>query len=681
MAKTVQAERFALGVCYYPEQWSESMWADDYKRMKEIGFSIIRVGEFAWNLFEPEEGVYQFDLFDRAIDLANQYGLQVIIGTPTATPPAWMTRRYPEILNVNKDNVPYRHGNRRHYNYSSPIYRDYCAKITEAMARHYADYPGVVGWQIDNELNAEGDRFYSDADDASFRAWLANKYDSLDALNAAWGTVFWNQSYSDWSQICLPRGTVNPHQALDEKRFISDNCISFVQVQVDIIRKLAPNQWITTNGMFPHLDNHKMTEQLLDFYSYDSYPNFTTIWNDDDRDHPLLDRIYSNYLTKTRSISPNYAIMEQQAGPGGWVTFAQSSPQPGQIRLWTYQSIAHGADMLLYFRWRTAVFGTEIYWHGINDYHNQPNRRVAEVAKVGSEMHRIGEAIVGSRFAADVAILHDYDNEWDGELDVWHGTLSRESVYSWSKALQFGHIPHDYLYFENSTSLNDLSRYSLLIYPHAAILSDVTAELLKQYVAGGGKLIFGARTGYKDKQGHCRMAPFPGPVAELCGIAVEDFTLLTSKSKIPSLRWADGGDEGVQATLFNDILVPANDRVETLAVYDGGYYAGKPVLTLNHYGEGEAYYYGAAFSFEAANALIRRLGIKPAATDQLELPTQVEIAIREKANRRFAFLLNYSGETVTVRLLSEAEDMLEGEQLQAGELAIEPYGVKVLVLN
>lgn len=687
MDKTIPGEKFDLGVCYYPEQWPEHMWADDYRRMRDLGFTIIRMGEFAWNFFEPEEGVFTFDLFDRAIDLASEHGLKVILGTPTATPPAWMTYQYPEILNVTFEGVQYQHGLRRHYNYSSPVYRQYCAKITAAMADHYANHPGVVGWQIDNELNCEVNVFYSNADHATFRTWLREKYGSLDVLNQTWGTVFWNQSYTDWEQVHLPRPaptkSANPHQALDEKRFISDNVISFVRLQVEILRKLAPQQWITTNGLFGHLDSHAMTDELLDFFSFDSYPNFSTIWNDADRENPLMDRSYSNQLAKVRSVSPTFCIMEQQSGPGGWVNlFGQSAPKPGQMRLWTYQSVAHGADMVLFFRWRTATFGTEIYWHGINDYHNRPNRRVAEAETISRELGHIGETIAGSRFVAEVAILHDYDNEWDGEFDFWHGPLTKESEYSWSKALQFSHIPFDYLYVQNKTRLEDLARYKVLIYPHPAIMSEETAELLKQYVAAGGKLLLGARTGYKDTRGHCRMTPFPCLVAELCGVTVEDFTLVLNEASTPNMRWIDGGDEAsTPARLFNDILLPENDHVQTLAVFDGDYYAGKPALTRNPYGSGEAYYYGAAFSRDIADALIRRLGLTSATAGWAELPPEVEVAIRVKQNRRFAFILNYSDKPVQAHLLREMEDMFANKQLSAGYLDIAPYDVKVLSLS
>src|SRR4051812_48590399 len=355
------------------------------------------------------------------------------------------------------------------------------------MAERYGRHPAVVGWQIDNELNCEGNVFYSAADQAAFRAWLQQRYGgSLDQLNRAWGAVFWNQTYSDWAQGQLtgptPSDSPNPHQALDEKRFSSDSTIAFARMQADILRELAPSQWVTTNGLFGHLDSHKLTEETLDFFSYDSYPNFSTIFPDQGP-APLLDRRWSWNLSLARAISPHFCVMEQQSGPGGWVNrMAQPAPKPGQMRLWTYQSIAHGADMVLYFRWRTAAVGTEIYWHGINDYHNRPNRRVEEARIVGKEISKISENVAGAYYKAEAAILKDYDNEWDGELDHWHGPFEQESISAWVKALQYNHIPVDALYLDSTTNVKELLRYKLLVYPHPTILTEEAASLLKEYV-------------------------------------------------------------------------------------------------------------------------------------------------------------------------------------------------------
>ncbi len=682
MKKPAQ-ENFELGVCYYPEHWPESMWEDDYRRMREMGFTIVRMGEFAWSIFEPEEGHFEFGLFDRAIDLAHQYGLKVVLGTPTATPPAWLTERYPEVLNVTYEGVTLQHGLRRHTNYTSPKYHDLCARIVEQLALHYADHPGVTGWQIDNELNCEISEFYSESDHAAFRDWLKEKYGTLKSLNEAWGAVFWSQTYSDWSQVYLPRPTPamrqpNPHQALDEKRFISDITISFAKIQADILRAKAPNQWITTNGLFGHLDSHRMNDELLDFFSYDSYPQFSSIYYNPEEQNPLKDRSWSLTLSTVRSISPNFCIMEQQAGPGGWVNrMDMPSPKPGQMRLWTYQSIAHGADMVLYFRWRTATFGNEIYWHGINDYHNQPNRRVREAAQIGQELAAIGSSIVGTQSHANIAIVRDYNNEWDGEYDVWHGPFAWQSNKEWFKALQHKHIPSDILYIRSTTQLEELARYEVLIYPHPAILTDSTASLLDQYVQLGGKLVFGCRTGYKDERGHCYMRPFPGAAKELCGITVEEFTVVKGTRQPTLIRWEGAEELLTGADAFNDILHVEETTVEVMGTYASDYYTGKPAVTRNRRGNGEVWYYGAVFNESSATQMIHQLGLQSPVSEWLELPADVELQIRRSGSDEYTFLLNYGEEPAEILLKTEKHNLLDGKLL-SGNVLLEGYGVLIL---
>jgi len=685
VAKSLKERAVRLGVCYYPEQWDEALWEDDYRRMRELGLSIIRVAEFAWAYMEPEEGIFQFDLFDRALDAAYRHGLKVILGTPTATPPAWLTHRYPEVLNVSAEGVIYRHGMRRHYNYNSHVYKKFCARITREMAEHFKDHPAVVGWQIDNELNCEVNVFYSDADHAAFREWLQQKYGSLDALNQIWGTIFWSQTYTAWEQVYLTRPTpnqsMNPHQTLDEKRFFSDSAIEFARIQSDILRQvIRKDQWITTNGLFGHIDNHRLTEELLDFYAYDSYPQFASISPDGDPDS-LKDRKWSWNLSVVRSVSSNYCIMEQQSGPGGWVNkFAMPAPKPGQMRLWTYQSIAHGADMVLYFRWRTATFGTEIYWHGINDYHNQPNRRVDEVRRIGQEVERIGERLAQSRYEASIAIVSDYDNSWDGEFDEWHGPLAAQSTKAWVKVLQRAHIAVDSLTLTDRTVLADLRQYRVLVYPHPAILSKDTAKLLREYAEAGGILLFGARTGYKNEHGHARMMPLPGFAASLCGITVEDFTIVKGSMPAPALRWMNGNEEAIAtADGFNDILRIESDRVKVLAEYSSDYFSGKPALTVNPIGNGSVYYYGAAYSEAIVRQLLPELGLRKTADDLVNAPANVELASRRHpvTGERFIFALNYSGQAAKLRLRRQAVDLLTGAAVE-GDVELEPYGVMII---
>jgi beta-galactosidase len=372
--------------------------------------------------------------------------------------------------------------------------------------------------------------------------------------------------------------------------------------------------------------------------------------------------------------------MEQQSGPGGWTNrIAQPSPKPGQMRLWTYQSIAHGADMVLYFRWRTATMGTEIYWHGLNDYHNRPNRRIAEAAQIGRELKALGPRVVTTQTSAQVGIVCDYDNEWDGELDGWHGPYTRQSVQSWFTALQVQHVPVDAVYLRSGTIRGDLERYQVLVYPHPAILTDATAALLTEYVSRGGTLVFGCRTGYKDSSGGCYMQPSPGPVAELCGVTVADFTRIGPNQSAPTLRWSGANSPAVVAESFNDILQVEAPSAKVLAKYASGYYAGAPALVRNPVGDGNAYYYGAVFSVEVAAALIKQLGLAPPLAGFLDVPQPVELCIREdpQTGERLIFLLNYSDTEQTITLHGTAVNVFTGNQLEKS-FVLAPFDVYVL---
>ncbi len=448
MRKILDGSTLTLGVCYYPEHWPQDMWAADLDRMSECGIRVVRIAEFSWNLTEPSEGVFTYDFYDRFLDLCQEKGMKVIFGTPTATPPAWLTKRYPEVLNAHADGTPLEHGGRRHYNYNAPVYREKAALIVEKLASHFGRHPAVIGWQIDNELNCEVDEFYSAADACAFRIFLREKYGTLEELNRAWGTVFWNQTYTDWEEISLPKrarsGNPNPHALLDYARFISHSACGFARMQSEILRKyLKEGDFITTNGRFDHLDNHRMTRESLDFYTYDSYPDMA--YNVDGGRLPsgLRDREASRSLSEVRSISPVFGIMEQQSGPNGWTTcMAAPAPKPGQMTLWTMQSIAHGADYISYFRWRTCTFGTEMYWHGILDYSGRENRRMAELRSIHRKLEAIQE-VAGGCYRAQVGVLKDYDNCWDLRIDMWHRDLENVSQPAIFAAAQKTHTPEE----------------------------------------------------------------------------------------------------------------------------------------------------------------------------------------------------------------------------------------------
>lgn len=678
MEKLLDGKNITLGTCYYPEHWERSMWADDLTRMKEAGIEVVRVAEFAWSKIEPREGEYTYEFFDDFLDLAQEKGIRVIFSTPTATPPAWLTEQYPEVLNATIDGVLIRHGARRHYNYNSPVYREFCANIVERSAAHYAKHPAIIGWQIDNELNCENWVFYSESDTAAFRRFLKEKYGTVERLNEAWGTVFWNQTYTAWSEVHLLRrtnnGAVNPHLELDYIRFISHSARSFVKLQSDILKKyIKPDDFITTNGMFGHLDNHAMNRESLTFYMYDSYPNFAYCVDGFQPDEPLKDRWYSRNLAEVRSISPKFGIMEQQSGANGWnVSMEAPTPRPGQMTLWTMQSIAHGADYIGYFRWRTCTFGTEMYWHGILDYSGRENRRLREVRDIHKKLARLQE-VAGAVYDPRVAIVRDYDNQWDAELDHWHGRVQRQSEDALFTALQQAHVPFDYLYLDETTNAANLACYSVLFYPHPEILTRAQILLLRKYAEVGGKIVFGCRTGQKDIRGFCVTEHLPGLAAWLAGTDVLEYSLVAPDETEVRVDW-DGAK--LTAPVFRDMLAPVGENARVLGRYDGGCFAGEPALVCNAFGEGEVYYYGGAFGVDTVKAFLEKLGVAEPLKRLVCVPESCEIAVRRKNNIDYIFVLNYKKEPADIVLGIPMDELLDGET-ESGAVRVPGYGVKV----
>lgn len=681
MKKKMTTDKLELGVCYYPEHWDKSLWADDLRRMMNNGIQTIRIAEFAWSIFEPNEGYYTFELFDDFMETAAKSGIKVIFGTPTATPPVWLTEKYPEVLNCDINEIPYRHGCRRHYNYNSPKYQELSKKIVKKLAEHYGKCPCIIGWQIDNELNCELNEFYSKSDTLAFREFLKVKYKTLDVLNNAWGTVFWNQTYSCWDEVYVPRKTANnstnPHQVLDYTRFISDSACRFASMQSEILREfIKPGDFITTNGMFSNLDNHRLTSESLDFYMYDSYPNFAYCMIEDPKESKdLNDRKWSRNLTEVRSVSENFGIMEQQSGANGWNTRMEApAPKPGQMTLWTMQSIAHGADFISYFRWRTCTHGSEIYWHGILDYSNRDNRRLKELREISNKVKKI-ETVAGAAYQASFAVIKDYDNIWDCQLDQWHQRVDKVSQAGIFQAAQLTHTPMDYVYMTDTTSVKELSRYKVLFYPHATILNQKRVDVLKEYVLQGGCLVMGCRTGYKDMSGKCVMLHLPGLVQNLSGTDVVDYTFVGPADEIQYIDWEG---EKLEAAVFNDILAPLAKEAEVLGSYENNYYKGEPGLIKNGYGKGFVYYFGGAFTRKTAMIFLNKLGIVSPYKNLIELPEVCEIAIRKKESSEYIFVLNYSQNAVKIRLKKKLTELYYDNE-EFGEVWLQPYETKVYV--
>ncbi len=407
-----------LGICYYPEHWPEDWWAADVARMKDLGLTWVRIGEFAWSRIEPEPGRYDWGWLDRAIATIKGAGLRVVLGTPTATPPRWMLDRHPDMLAVDAQGRTRGFGSRRHYDFSHAGYRGECARIVAALAERYGAQADA--WQTDNEYACHDTVLsYSPAALAAFREWLARRYQSPQALNRAWGNVFWSMEYSDFNEIALPNLTVteaSPAHRMAFRRFASDEVARFNRVQTDIIRKhsTAP---IAHNYMGRITDfDHFATGADLDIAAWDSYPlGF------------LSDRLEASAEHKRRFVrqgDPDFQafhhdlyravgrgrwwIMEQQPGPVNWAPW-NADPLPGMARLWAWEAFAHGAEAVCYFRWRQAPFAQEQMHAGLLRPDSEPAQAFTEVGQVARELAEMPDQ---GTAAAPVALVFDYASAW-----------------------------------------------------------------------------------------------------------------------------------------------------------------------------------------------------------------------------------------------------------------------------
>jgi len=650
-----------FGADYYPEHWDKSDWKEHARIMKDGNFNVVRMAEFAWGRLETMENKFDFSWLDEIIEILAAEGIKVILGTPTAAPPKWLVNKY-DVYMRDKYGRARGYGSRRECCSNNFNYIDRSKKIVEKLAEHYGKNPNVVAWQIDNEFGCHGStQCYCEHCKEKFSGWLANKYGNIGNLNKAYGTVFWSQEYSSFDDIILPaytscegtygaRWTHNPSLDMDFYRFSSDSWIEYGQMQADIIRNYSDKP-ITHNmmGHFSDIDYYKLGK-TLDVVAWDNY--IDNQWN-----HCTYENTSMAHELMRGVKNQNFWVMEQQAGPCGWDKFG-TTPRPGQLRVWTYQAIAHGCEGMIYFRFKSAPFGMEQYWLGLVDHDGIPRRRFYEIKQTGEELRELAEYFVDAENKTDVLIVKSYEAVWSHKIKKHvEGFDYRDLLYSFYKA-------------NNNLGTNPVcgseemisNKYKVVYMPAYAMVSDEIRARLEQYVQGGGTLILTYRSGIKDSNNNMITETIPGLLRNLAGITVQEYDTAPMDVKL-----SDGFGKSV---LWRDILQTVT--AETIVEYDSEYYRGTPAITVNNYGEGRVWYIGCDLEEAVVSKLVKMIADE-AGAEYITHPNGTEIVNRIVNSKEYLMLLNYTGDDVDMGMTGKS--LLNGKEFNG---MLEPYGVEII---
>ena len=631
-----------IGVDYYPEHWPREMWPDDIAKMKAAGVTTVRIAEFTWGLMEPHEGEFHFDWLDDIVRQLGDAGLEIILGTPTNCAPLWMYRDYPDTLQCEKDGNPTFTGIRGHRCYESPRFRKYAARIIGEMTKRYANDPHVIAWQIDNEPDAN--HCNCPECTAKFRAFLQNKYKSLDEMNHAWGTDVWSGEITRWQDITTPKGPLyspnwlNPGYLLDYERFAAKSTADYVRWQYTLLRQAVPETVsITTNACFcGHTIDFRQTFAPLDLVSYDNYPE-VRIPEDEEA-------VYSTApaLDLMRGVKQkNFWIMEQLSGPKGcWGPMSETT-RPGMIEGYGLQDVAHGADMVLQFRWRSAARGAEMYWHGLIDQSNVPGRRFAEFEKLCARVKEL-DWLEGTTPRAEVAILYGAEQldafgiqTQSPGLDYW------PQLRAWHEAFTSYGVNVDVI-----DEAVPLDRYRVVVVPCHFITNEKTVAHINAFVRAGGTAVITNRSGVKDAANGCVMQALPGAFADVCGVTVREYDPIGERTVRVRM-----GESACEGNLWADLLTPST--AETIAVYDSEFYKGTPAITCNACGSGHAYYMGVCGKRALRRAVAKDV-LETADVAHTELPRGVQMTTRESDTVKARFLFNENETARTFSVNGEA---------------------------
>jgi beta-galactosidase len=676
-----------FGVDYHPEHWiypydgsaeePESRWIRDAELMLQAGFNVVRMGEFAWGLCEPEEGNYDFAWLRRAMDVMQRAGIKVVLGTPTAAPPIWLAKKHPEILPVDERGLLLREGTRHAYCLNSNIYWEYSKKIVRAVATALGDHPQIIAWQIDNGIGGHKTEFsFNEETRRDWHAWLEAKYSTIQNLNNLMGLRFWGQTVTEWSQVPMPMAAPtihNPALVLDWMRFSSDTCVAFIKCQASILKEITPNIPVTTNlrALTRHFDHFDMAE-ALDFVSVDSN---ATIKSKSAENACEIDMLRS--LKKSNIRTPDgdcgFWVIEQKAGHVNWQD-VNSLVRPGVVRLFTYQLLARGACGVLYFFWRQPRIGSEKFYGGVLTHDGRAENRVfREITQLGEEMKLLAPKLKDTCVVAETCILYSHENAWalKKPMQPNKNFKYRDHVQLFHTALHDRNIAVDF-----ARPTEDLSRYKVVFAPSLHMIGAAEADLLKLYVQNGGILVSTFNTGLVDEHHIVPATGFPANLTDLFGLEVLEIDPLPDgEENHLSFKGHFPTSHMHPAKVWCDLIEPK--ECEVLATYSKDFYAGRPAITINKFGLGQAVYIGTMSHQQFYYDLIAWLRQMCSLFPLLKVPDTVEVSMRQYGDNRIYFLLNHQNTHVRLHFYKPMHDFLTGNTF-SGNYDLPSHGVLVL---
>lgn len=668
--------RMLHGADYNPEQWLHraDILNEDRRLMSLAKCNVMAIGMFSWSKLEPQEGVFDFGWLDDVIDKLYRDGIYTILGTPSGARPAWLARRYPEVLRVRPERIRQLYGLRHNHCYTSPIYREKIKDMNTRLAERYREHPGLLLWHVSNEYGGE---CHCDLCQAAFRLWLRKKYDNdLDKLNEAWYTTFWSHTYTDWEEIESP-SPIGEFKVqgmnLDWKRFVTDQSIDFMLREIEPLKRLSPDIPVTTNFLGGCVINYERMAEHVDIVSWDSYPS----WHEPRPDwqtacHTAF--VHDRY----RSFKPGqpFLLMESTPSMTNWQEVAKPK-RPGMHALSSIQAVAHGSDSVQYFQWRKSRGGSEKFHGAVVDHSGHEHTRVfRDVADLGACLERL-DSISGTVVPAEVALIYDTENKWavegaDGprkpNLSYDQEVLDHYEPF-WKQGIPTDVVPMD----------RSLDRYKLVVAPMLYMLKQGTAERLEAFVRSGGTLVLTYWSGIVDENDLCFLGGFPGPLRKLAGIWAEELDSLYAEDR-NSLVMNEEGLDGLTGTYSVSLMCERihAESAEVVAEYGEDFYRGSPALTVNRFGDGEVYYLAArteqTFRDGFYSRLATRCGVERVI--RADWPEGVTAHVRTDGIADYIFLQNYSDtdQPVTLKeLLCDLEGNPVGEKV-----LLSSYGFRIL---